>query len=136
MLSKIPCLATVISDANQVSNPLAREANDICGAAMAAWPRANAQIAVQKRGAMMWSESELIRNYWRPNVLFIGQVNPIWSKFQGRCICKLHGHCMEITPYMIAHYCPRDNEYRADPEEMPSGKDRLSISATPLKIHF
>jgi hypothetical protein len=52
ILSRIPCLATVVSDASQLSTLLARGAKATCGgAAITAWPRVSAQSAAQK-GAM------------------------------------------------------------------------------------
>lgn len=51
MLSRTPCLATVVSDANHVSRlPVTRAAS--CGAERAAWPKVSAYSAIQNRGAM------------------------------------------------------------------------------------
>lgn len=59
MLSRIPCLATVVSLANQLATlVVARGAILIAGLANAAWPRANAHSAVQNRGAII--ELELL----------------------------------------------------------------------------
>jgi hypothetical protein len=52
ILFRIPCRATAVSDASQLSTLVARGAKATCGgAAITAWPRVSAHSAVQK-GAM------------------------------------------------------------------------------------